>query len=323
MPRAARVFFDGAVYHVYNKTARGEHVIGEERAAGRFVELLRDVMRRDEVRVLAWCVMSNHYHLAVQTGPIPLDRPMQSVQQRFTRWWNGRNGVFGPLWQGRYRAKLVTDQRYLDRLLAYIHLNPVASGIVEDPREYRWSGHRELLGEVRDPLIDVDEVLRLFGGVRRTARKRYVRYLRGAREEAWTGEEPGRLPWWRRDRTSREENEDPDEAVRERREAEAGRRARDRRTVTLDELVERGAAWLGIEESKLSGRDRGAEVVRARELLASVGVERFGVSVKEMAERLGKHPSTATGWVMRGVRRRREEEGFRERFEELEKFLSS
>lgn len=54
--------------------------------------------------------------------------------------------------QGRYRSKLVEDQRYLDQLLIYIHLNPVQAGLVDDPAKYRWSGHRELLGLSVDQL---------------------------------------------------------------------------------------------------------------------------------------------------------------------------
>lgn len=57
----------------------------------------------------------------------------ESLQQRITRQFNIRQGVFGPLWQGRYKAKVVKNQRYLDQLLSYIHLNPVVGGLVDDP----------------------------------------------------------------------------------------------------------------------------------------------------------------------------------------------
>ena len=71
--------------------------------------------------------------------------------------------MFGPLWQGRYRARIVDDERSLCRLLAYIHLNPVSAGVVADPADYGWSGHRDLIGRSHKPLVDVDEFL-LSGG---------------------------------------------------------------------------------------------------------------------------------------------------------------
>ncbi|NOZ93720.1 MAG: hypothetical protein GXP47_03130, partial [Acidobacteria bacterium] len=104
MPRAQRVFFEGAVYHVYNRLARGERVFGEKWEAGVFRELLKDVVERDELTVFAWCLMPNHYHVAVRVGAVPLDRPVRSLQQRLARFVNRRQGVYGPLWQGRYRA---------------------------------------------------------------------------------------------------------------------------------------------------------------------------------------------------------------------------
>ncbi len=79
MPRPARVFVEGGVYHVYNRIARGEDRFRDERDAERFVDLLREVKQRDELTVFAWCLMSNHYHLAVRTSATPLARSMKSV----------------------------------------------------------------------------------------------------------------------------------------------------------------------------------------------------------------------------------------------------
>lgn len=61
MPRTKRVFFDGAVYHVYNRLARGERVFTSDDMASKFAELVREVTIRDGVRVFAWAVLPNHY----------------------------------------------------------------------------------------------------------------------------------------------------------------------------------------------------------------------------------------------------------------------
>ena len=147
-------------------------------------------------------------------------------------------------WQGRYRAKMVKEQRYLDQLLIYIHLNPVQAGLVSDPAQYSWSGHRELLGKVKNPIVDVDEVLRVFGTTRGTARAAYVRRLKGSLEETWVGEEPGRLPWWRLGRPPKGEDEDPETAIRERREREE-MGPEWRPSFDASEFIARGAEVLG------------------------------------------------------------------------------
>ena len=77
------------------------------------------------------------------------------------------------MWQGRFKAKLVDDERYLEQLIVYVHLNPVAAGIAGRPKEHRWSGHREVLGLRKASIVAVDDVLAIYGESRRQALKRY------------------------------------------------------------------------------------------------------------------------------------------------------
>jgi REP element-mobilizing transposase RayT len=321
MPRPNRIFVEGGVYHVYNRLGRGEKAFAEETEAAAFVTLLRDVAERDGLTVFAWCLMSNHYHLAARMGVVSLDRPMRSLQQRVTRGINARNRVNGPLWQGRYRAKLVHDQHYLDQLLIYIHLNPVHAGIVDDPAKYCWSGHREVLGKVKKPIVDVDEVLRVFGTRRRSARAAYVRRLKGSFEEEWMGEEPGRLPWWRLGRPSKGEEKDPEAAVRELR----GRKELGpdwRPHYEAKDFIACGAGWLGVDVEDLQTRRRTHDLVRARELLMALGVERYGLKVKDLAREFRKSPDGMTQTVARAARRRTADDRFRADFNELDHALA-
>jgi len=321
MPRPNRILIEGGIYHVYNRIGRGERVFDEETEASAFVSLLRDVVERDGLTVFAWCLMSNHYHLAVRTGVVLLDRPMRSLQQRVTRGINVRKQVYGPLWQGRYRSKLVSDQRYFDQLLLYIHLNPVQAKIVDDPAQYTWSGHRGLLGKVKKPIVDVDEVLRLFGTTRRSARATYVRRLKGFFENEWIGNEPGRLPWWRLGRPSKGEDEDPEAAVRQRREREQlGPYWRP--TIETSEFVARVTERLGVDIDDLRSRRRSQELVRARELLMVLGVERYGLKVKDLARELRKSPDGMTQTIARSARRRIRDSAFLVDLNKLDRSLA-
>jgi putative transposase len=321
MPRPGRIAVEGGIYHVYNRIGRGQRIFDREGEAAAFVELLRRVVQRDGLTVLAWCLMINHFHLAVRTGAIALDRPMRSLQQGVTRGVNARQRVFGPLWQGRYRAKLVEDQRYRDQLLIYIHLNPVSAGVVDDPAEYSWSGHREVLGRVKQPIVDVDEVLRVFGTSRRSARSAYVRRLKGTVEEEWIGEAPGRLPWWRLGRPPKGEDEDPEEVVRQRRRREVeGPDWRPR--LSAEDFVIRGAAAVGIDLEDLSSRQRSPELVRARELLMVLGVERYKLKVWDLAAALGKSRDGMSHALARATHRRMDDESFRHDLQNLDGKMS-
>ena len=80
MPRKPRLFVPGATYHVYCRVARGEFVFDEPFEADCFVETVRKVGGLHHWKVLAWCLMGNHYHLVVKTSSIPLWRTMQRLQ---------------------------------------------------------------------------------------------------------------------------------------------------------------------------------------------------------------------------------------------------
>ena len=71
MPRVPRVFVEGGIDHVYTRVTRGERVFADDGEAERLVDVMREVKQRDGLVVLAWCVMSNHYHLAVQCTSVP------------------------------------------------------------------------------------------------------------------------------------------------------------------------------------------------------------------------------------------------------------
>ena len=176
--------------------------------------------------------------------------------------------------------------------------------------------------QVKEPIVEVDEVLQMFGTTRRSSRVAYVRTLKGAVEEAWIGEEPGRLPWWRLGRPPKDEDEDPEAAVRRKREREQ-RGHDDRPTLSSKAYIERGARILGVSVGELRGRLRHPEVVRAREALAVVGVERYGLKVKDLAREMEKSPDSVTKAIVRTTHRRAQDADLRSALDRLDQELAS
>jgi putative transposase len=314
MPRRVRVEVEGGLYHVYNRVGQGQRPFSDDDEAASFVDLLREVKRRDGLVVFAWCVLPNHFHLAVRTRSVPLWRTMRAVQHRYALEFNRRRGVLGPVWQSRYKAKLVEDQRYFDQLMVYIHLNPVKAGMVEDPARYRWSGHRELIRKVKEPLIDVDDALSGFGTTLRSARAAYVRTLKGANDASWIGDRVDRLPWWLvgDDREIQPVDSGPYVDV-------LGRSTGlERPLLSAAEYVAAALDELEVDRAEFAGRGRKPETVRTRELLAVVGVERYRVSVKGIAEVLGKNRVTVSSWISRGSAKRAGERSFEQQVDDLD-----
>jgi REP element-mobilizing transposase RayT len=316
MPRAGRSFEEGRIYHVYNRVGGRLREFEDEALAAEFVTVLRKAMRRDKTAVFAWCLLGNHYHLVVQQGPVELSRAMKTIQQRVTRTRNLKNQSFGPMWQGRFKAKEVSDQNYLLQLIAYVHLNPVKAGLAEDAGGYPWSGHRDVVGRRNDPIVAVDDVLHLYGETRRRALRGYRSAMAHTTGEDWSSANPGELPWWRmgrpteEDRLRRRETEHVDELGRS--------TARWRPRYTAKEWLEIACAHLGCDLESLGGRGRDPEVVMWRDLIGLVGIERYGVRVTEIAAELGKSRDGVSRWYRRGAVRREEEPTFASQAEALD-----
>ena len=325
MPRSPRVFVEGGIYHVFNRVTRGEKVFAEDSAAQHFLDVLQETKQRDEFIVLAWCIMPNHYHLAVRCVSVPLWRSLASIQAKVTRKYNARLHVHGPFWQGRYQAKLVEDPRYLRQLLLYIHLNPVSAGIVERPGDYLWSGHRDAIRNTRTPFVDADQLLLVFGETRRDARKTYLASIRATKEAPWAGAEPGGLPWWRLGRPPTVVK-DTDLSMQDSIPFidELGRStAIERPLLKADDFIEWVLGELAIEIEDVIGRSKRREVVRSREILMTLGVERFGLRVTDLAASLGVRYDTASLWGRRGAHRRISDDRFRRRIDEIDGSLAT
>jgi REP element-mobilizing transposase RayT len=312
------VFVEGGIYHVYNRFASGEPVFADPEEARDFIDLLRYVKGRDGWRIFAWVLMSNHYHLVIRSRSVPISRGFHYLQGRFSQRYNrGRNRT-GALWQSRYHARAVNEQGYLDRVILYIHLNPVAGGLVDRPVDHVLSGHREIVKGVSNPIIDADDCLLSFGQTLREARKNYLSSIRlGCRElgkEA--GGEPGSLKTWLRpDRDMAPDDQGPYIDV-------LGRSTGpDRDELTAIEFVERGASVLEVNVADLVSRSRQHHIVEARRLVVTLGRERWGQSTKALASALGKSADTITYIQSEGVRQRLDDEEFARRYENLDESL--
>ena len=177
MARKPRIHLPGGLYHVIFRGNGGQDVFLTDADRYRFYLLLQEGTHRFGYRVHAFCLMTNHIHLALQVGDIPLSRGMQNLSFRYTRWINWREKRTGHLFQGRYKAVLVDGESYLLELVRYIHLNPIRAGMVENPEDYPWSGHRAYLGKEILPWLTTNWMLAQFGKSVAKARAAYTAFV--------------------------------------------------------------------------------------------------------------------------------------------------
>jgi REP element-mobilizing transposase RayT len=321
MPRHHRLFLPGAIYHVFCRVSRGEFVFDDESEAIQFIEVLRKVRDLDGWTVFAWCLMGNHYHLVLKTRDIVLWRSMARLQGSVSRSYNRRHRLLGRLWQSRYRARVIDSDDYFRQVIAYVHLNPVAAGIVKDPAEFAYSGHREVIGTCRPHLIDRHATLRGFGSTRGIApAEDYLRWTREVAEARWVAGNVSELPWWVG------ANNDDEIANPSRHPAATtfdGRRLDEERAeLDLSDFSLRMQSVSGRSFTELSSRTRSADQTRGRIEFTTLAVGRYGLRVCDVAALLRKHPNSITNWLNSGLRLERDDLEFKRRLDQFDAAIS-
>ncbi len=168
---------------MYRLTARGDRrdaIYHDDEDRRAFLALVGQVCHRFAWRCYAYCLMSNHYHLLVETRDGNLARGMRQLNGVYTQRVNRRHGQTGHVFQGRYGAVLVQKERYLLAVSRYIVLNPVRAGMVANAGAWPWSSYRMVMGRESAPTwVPTDWLLAQFERQRTRARMAYRRFVHG------------------------------------------------------------------------------------------------------------------------------------------------
>ena len=163
MSRPLRIQYPDAWYHVMNRGRRGEKVFTNKKDYLSFIELLEELTEVFHVNVAAYCLMSNHYHLLVQTPDANISRSIRHLNGVYTQRYNRRHGCDGQLFRGRYKSILVESDSYALELVRYIHRNPMDAGLVDNLQKYQWSTHKIYLSDAKKwKWVYKDYILKLF-----------------------------------------------------------------------------------------------------------------------------------------------------------------
>lgn len=180
MARPLRLEFAGALYHLTSRGDRRESIYEDDADRKGFLSILGDVCSQQNWLCHAYCLMTNHYHLLVETPGGNLSRGMRQLNGVYTQRCNRRHGRAGHVFQGRYKAILVDKQAYLLELARYIVLNPVRAGMVRLVEDWPWSSYRAMAGQAKPPdWLRTEWLLATFGGRKGEARAAYRCFVAG------------------------------------------------------------------------------------------------------------------------------------------------
>jgi len=295
MPRKPRLFVAGGFYHVVLRGNGRADIFFEESDRETWQSLLHKGLERYGHRLHAFCWMTNHVHLLLQAGDVPLSNFLGTLASTYARSINTREERVGHLFERRYRASLVQQDQYLLEVVRYIHLNPVQAGIVQSLDDYPWSSHHAYVGRVSPAWITTAFILRCFGSTAGAARLAYHRFVT-ADAHLPSLEGLGQL---NRISPSDEQVIGDDDWKSE----VLSRHTAFRPAITLDELVEQVCERHEVTEAQLRSGSRRRLYSAIRAEIAMAAVDEGITTLTEVARRFGR----AHSGLSRAVNRLRDQ----------------
>ncbi len=190
MARPLRIEYAGALYHVTSRGDGQDDIYLNDEDRKEYLDVLRDVCERYNWIIHAYCLMTNHYHLLIETPDSNLSRGMRQLNGVYTQRFNRNNSRAGHVFQGRYKAILVQKESYLLELARYIVLNPVRAQMVRSSRDWPWSSYRATAGFIKtEKWLNVDWILSSFSRKKIEAVKLYRSFVSEGRNQPKPWEE--------------------------------------------------------------------------------------------------------------------------------------
>jgi len=183
MARPLRLELSGGVYHVTSRGDGREDIYLSDSDREAWLEVFGQVCERFNWVCHAWCQMTNHYHILIETPEANLAQGMRQLNGVYTQRFNRAHERVGHVFQGRYKAILVEPDSYLLELARYVVLNPLRANMVKRLEAWPWSSYLAMCGQTAaTPWLQTDWILGQFGQRRSNAIAKYVAFVHeGAR----------------------------------------------------------------------------------------------------------------------------------------------
>lgn len=164
MPKKKLIWYPGAMYHITSRGNRKTDIFKEERDYIVYLGYLNEAIEyyENKYEIISYCLMTNHVHLQIKTSDKHIWYLMSRVNKSYAKNFNNKYNYIGHLFQSRYNAELIEEDRYVLEASRYIHLNPVRANMVSNPQDYKWSSYGMYTGKKKESLINSDYVLSYF-----------------------------------------------------------------------------------------------------------------------------------------------------------------
>lgn len=162
MSRKPRTWYPGAVYHITDRGNRQMPIFMDNKDRYQYMDFLEETRTYYPFTLHAYCLMTNHLHLLLETINHHPQEIMKMQNSRYGIYFNNRHDFVGHVFQGRYKSELIDSPEYFLNASRYIHLNPVEAKIAQNPANYKWSSYQAYVSNTKNPHITTDRILSYF-----------------------------------------------------------------------------------------------------------------------------------------------------------------
>lgn len=183
MARPLRIEYEGAVYHVTGRGNEQRKIFFSRKDYEKFKEYLSDAVDKYGFILHGYVLMTNHYHLIIETPEKNLSKIMHHVNSSYTTYINIKRKRSGHLLQGRFKSIVVEKDSYLLELSRYLHLNPVRANMTQLPEDYRYSSYGSYTTAATDKLVNTTTILEMLASKPDVARQKYRSFVESALDQ--------------------------------------------------------------------------------------------------------------------------------------------
>lgn len=176
MGRPWREEYRGGIYHVIARGNNKEYIFKESIDKGYFIKLLKECSSSMGCVIYGFVLMDNHYHILIQTMDKKLQEVMHQINNKYSKYFNYKYKRVGHVFQGRYKAIIVQDERYIVAVLRYIHQNPVEAGMSANVETYKWSSDIYYRKGIKG-FIDTSMILKMLDQIKDRALTKYIEFM--------------------------------------------------------------------------------------------------------------------------------------------------
>ena len=321
MARKSRIDAPGALHHIIIRGIERIPIFKDDKDCRNFLERLGNILTETSTTCFAWALITNHVHLLLRTGPVPISTIMRRLLTGYAQQFNRRHKRHGHLFQNRFKSFLCEEDTYLLELVRYIHLNPLRAGLVKDLKAlatYWKCGHSALMGKRKYKWQNKDYVLGLFGKTVSSARRSYSAFVKkgasqGRRPDLVGGGLIRSVGGWSALKSIRSaglrimsderilgSNDFVESVLKQANEEYEKKTLAMAKGLDLDTLVGAVAKQFSIDPDIIKSSSKQRTVARARSIISYLAIDKLMISGADVARKLNLSPSAVSKSAVRG-----------------------